>query len=47
MTESFEMRASEAPLESEARSFFEISESEPKAKLELNEKNFIVKQTCN
>ncbi len=27
--------------ESEARSFFEISESKPKAQLELNEKNFI------
>ena len=42
MTESLEMRASEALLESEARSFFEISESEPKAMLELNEKNFII-----
>jgi len=28
MTESFEMRTSEAKFESEARSFFEISENE-------------------
>ena len=42
MTESFEMRASEALLESEARSFFEISERKPKALRELNEKNFII-----
>ncbi len=28
-------------LESETRPFFEISESEPKAKLKLNEKNFL------
>lgn len=31
-----------AKLESEARSFSEISENEPKAKFELNEENFII-----
>ena len=39
--ESFETRANEMTLESEKRPFFEISESEPKAKLKLNEKNLL------
>ena len=39
--ESFETRANEMMLESETRPFFEISESEPKAKLKLNEKNLL------
>lgn len=42
MTESTEARTSrKAQFEPCARSFFEINESEPKAKLEFNEKNFI------
>jgi len=47
LTESTEMKTSEAQFESCARSFFEIGENESKTKFELSEKNFIEWRSCN
>lgn len=44
MTESNLAKTNEVKFELSARSFFEISENEPKAKFELSEKNFLVKE---